>query len=164
MKNGVMMNKAQAKAITKLNDAITNLPEFGALMKLVPSNVAITNCELTECETTREYKNGKKCIITYQGLVLQEKQKVLYPYVVECGEYLISFSSKCKLDAIVEDIKQCLTTDYKLITMISNNKKTLAKVNKVALALIDAFGGRLLDKHELLNDSYGVFTIEEFNK
>ena len=47
------MTKQMNKALEKLNNAITNLPEFGDVMKLVPSNVAITNCELMECETKR---------------------------------------------------------------------------------------------------------------
>ena len=51
------MTKQMTKALEKLNNAITNLPEFGDVMKLVPSNVAITKCELMECETTRTCSN-----------------------------------------------------------------------------------------------------------
>lgn len=42
------MSKELTKAMKNLNDAVTNLPEFGAVMKLVPKHVAISNCELSD--------------------------------------------------------------------------------------------------------------------
>ena len=92
------INAQQKKALKKLNDAITNLPEFRDVMLLVPSNVAITDCELVECDQTQYFH---KKAVKYEGIVPNQKGK--HPYLLQCCglEY---FESSKTIEAIAKDI------------------------------------------------------------
>lgn len=151
------MTKQMTKALEKLNDAITNLPEFGAVMKLVPSNVAITNCELTECETTRTWGKGKNKV-TYRGLVLHDGDKKEHEYLIQCCglEY---FTTKKTFEEIANDI----------ITALTNAPKKKDPLMH-ALSVADYLNADL--KWEMTDEVYphmrdnaeGVFIVEKFRE
>lgn len=94
------MNAQQKKALAKLNDAITNLPEFRDLMLMLPSKVAITDCELIECDQSLYFHNNK---VKYEGIVPKDKGK--HPYLLECCglEY---FESSKSIDELANDIAE----------------------------------------------------------
>ena len=151
------MNKQQTKALEKLNDAITNLPEFGAVMKLVPSNVAITNCELTECETTREWGKGKNKV-TYHGLVLHDGDKKEHEYLIQrCGlEY---FTTKKTLEQIANDI----------LTAVANapkKKDPLMHALSVADYLKNELEWEMTDEvyPHMRDNAEGGFIVEKFRE
>ena len=96
------LNIKQKKALTKLNNAITNLPEFEAVMKLVPSNVAITNCELMECDQTLSFFKNK---VSYVGIV--PTTKGVQPYLMNlCGQWY--FESSKPVELIANDIARAM--------------------------------------------------------
>ena len=98
------MTKQMTKALEKLNTAITNLPEFADVMKLVPSNVAITNCELMECETKRTWGKGNNTV-TYNGLVLHDGDGKQHNYLIHCvGQKLFC------TNGTLEEIAQLILT------------------------------------------------------
>ena len=103
------MNAQQKKALAKLNDAITNLPEFRDLMLMLPSKVAITDCELIECDQSLYFHNNK---VKYEGIVPKDKGK--QPYLLECCglEYFES-------DKTIEEIANEIFNAY---TIVMKNK------------------------------------------
>lgn len=151
------MNKQQTKALEKLNDAITNLPEFGAVMKLVPSNVAITNCELIECDTTREWGKGKNKV-TYRGLVLHDGDKKEHEYLIQCCglEY---FTTTKTLEQIANDI----------LTAVANapkKKDPLMHALSVADYLNNECEWEMTDEvyPHMRDNAEGVFIVEKFRE
>ena len=64
------INAQQKKALAKLNDAITNLPEFRDVIMLVPSHVAISDCELVECDQSLYFH---KKTVKYEGIIPKDK-------------------------------------------------------------------------------------------
>ena len=97
------INTQQKKALKKLNDAITNLPEFRDVMLLVPSNVAITDCELVECDQTQYFH---KKAVKYEGIVPNQKGK--HPYLLQCCG-LAYFESDKSIKELADDIAEAYT-------------------------------------------------------
>lgn len=91
------------KAIEALNNAITNLPEFQAVMRLVPSNVAVTNCDLVESDSKLVWGKGKNKI-SYEGETIGNDDGNTHDYLVNiCGqEYLSTTKSILQLVADIE--------------------------------------------------------------
>lgn len=142
------MTKQMTKALEKLNNAITNLPEFGAVMKLVPSNVAITNCELIECDTTREWGKGKNKV-TYRGLVLHDGDGKQHNYLIQCfGEKVVC------TNGTLEEIAQVILTAL---------EKAPKKRDKVEHAIsVSNYLRDKLDYHHMRQSAVGEFTIKRF--
>lgn len=100
------MSKEITKAMKNLNDAVTNLPEFGAVMKLVPEHVAISNCELLEYDTTRKWGKGTN-MISYHGRILHDGDGKNHLYMIQCCGAEI-FCTDATLDQIAKDIQTAL--------------------------------------------------------
>lgn len=151
------MTKQLTKALDKLNDAITNLPEFGAVMMMVPPNVAITNCELMECETTREWGKGTNKV-TYRGLVLHDGDKKEHEYLIQCCG-LEFFSTKKTLEQIATDIITALTNAPK-------KKDPLMHALSVADYLKNDLNWEMTDEvyPHMMDNTEGVFVVDRFRK
>ena len=100
------MSKELTKAMKNLNDAVTNLPEFGAVMKLVPEHVAISNCELLEYDATRKWGKGTN-MISYHGRILHDGDGKNHLYMIQCCGTEI-FCTDATLDQIAKDIQTAL--------------------------------------------------------
>ena len=87
------------QALAKLNDAITNMPEFAELMKLLGPNEAITNCDIIECEVKVKASNQ----VSYEGITSSPKGKTR-PYLLNCCglEY---FQSNKDVSELLKDIE-----------------------------------------------------------
>ena len=100
------VTKKMQKALDSLNNAITNLPEFQAVMKVVPRNVAITHCDLVECDTQLKWGEGKN-LVTYEGEILNNANGKDHQYLVEiCGCQLL-FTKK-SLKQIADEIHDAI--------------------------------------------------------
>ncbi len=100
------VTKKMQKALDALNNAITNLPEFQAVMKAVPRNVAVTNCGLVECDTKLKWGEGKN-LVTYEGEIIGNADGKEHQYVVQiCGSQML-FTKK-SLKQIADEIHDAI--------------------------------------------------------
>lgn len=100
------VTKKMQKALDALNNAITNLPEFQAVMKCVPRNVAVTHCGLVECDTKLKWGEGNNLVI-YEGEILNNANGKDHQYVVDiCGSQMLY--TKKSLKQIADEIHDAI--------------------------------------------------------
>lgn len=90
------------QALIKLNNAITNMPEFAEVMKLLGPNEAITNCDIIECDVTIKASNQ----VSYEGITSSPKGKTR-PYLLNCcgQEY---FQSNKEIQDLIKDVETAI--------------------------------------------------------
>jgi hypothetical protein len=142
------------QALAKLNDAITNMPEFAELMKLLDPNEAITNCDIIECEVKVKASNQ----VSYEGITSSPKGKTR-PYLLNCcgQEY---FQSNKEIKDLIKDIEVAIKNTPK------NGKGTLPLDFRVSEYLRTKLNWELTDEvyPHMRMEAVGEFNVKLLTK
>ncbi len=151
------VTKKMQKALDKLNNAITNLPEFKEVMKTIPRNVAVTSCELMEADTKLTWGKDKS-LVSYDGTIIGNADGKDHQYLVNiCG--LMYLSTKKSLKELAEDIQTAMSKCKK-------HSDPMIESLYVTTYLMDKLDWEMTDEvyPHMRMSAEGVFTAEKFSK